>query len=155
MAKARSREIRPAPLGAGLHAGRVQCVLASRHVTPRYRVELATGRVITASLDEAVSPALAEECLRQRRTVVLVDGARGPVIAGALQTSPGVAADAHGTLVLDARQVRVRADRSLVLEVPGASLELGRGGEVRFEGDKLVLDMAALVRILSGKVEIP
>jgi hypothetical protein len=110
---------------------------------------------VTATLDRGVAAALVEECLREGRNVVMMDGPKGVVIAGALQVATSPAADAHGTLALEARHLRLRATETLELEVPGSSLRFEPGGAVRIEGDRLVIDMAALVRIFSSRVEIP
>jgi hypothetical protein len=145
-------------LGPGLHPGRVERIAtAPGEGAPRsvYQVRLATGRRVTAALDAGVAAALVEECLRDGRNVVLMDGPEGALIAGALQTAPFPAADARGTLALEARHLRLRATETLELEVPGSSLRIEPGGAVRLEGDRLVIDMAALVRIFSGRVEIP
>jgi hypothetical protein len=145
-------------LGPGLHAARVErIVTASGEGVPRsvYQILLPTGLRTTATLDPGVAAALVEECLRQGRSVVVTEGAGGVVIVGALQTAPYPVADERGTLVLDARHLRLRATDTLELEVPGTSLRLEPGGAVRIDGDRLVIDMAALVRIFSGRVEIP
>lgn len=148
---------REASLGPGLHPGRVEMAVAAGAgpAGPAFQVRLANGRNLVAALAEGVSPAFVAQCMREGRTVVLVNEARGAVIAGALQTSSAAAADARGVLALEARHLRLRAEETLELEVPGSSLRLEPGGAVRIEGDRLVLDMAALVRILSARVEVP
>ncbi|MEO7331595.1 MAG: hypothetical protein ABI193_23675, partial [Minicystis sp.] len=98
---------------------------------------------------------LVDECAREGRTVVLMDGPQSILIAGALQTAPSPVPDARGTLALEARHLRLRGTETLEIEVPGASLRMEPGGALRLEGDRLVIDMAALVRIFSGRVEIP
>lgn len=138
-------------LGPGMHPGRIEL----RAAEGSYRVRLDAGRVVAAALGAGVSPALAEECLRDGRTVILLDSPRGAVIAGALQVAPSLAPDERGTLAIDARHIRLRAAESLSLEVPGAGLLVEPGGAVRLEGDKLVIDMAAMVRIFSARVDIP
>jgi hypothetical protein len=143
-------------LGPGMHAGRVEAIGALGMDGIRtYRVRLASGATVHALPGLGVSPALIDECARDGRTVVLVDGPEGIVIAGALQTAPTMAPDAQGTLAIEAKHLRVRAEQSIVLEVPGGSLSMEPGGAMRMEGDKLVIDMAALVRIFSARVEIP
>jgi hypothetical protein len=137
-------------LGAGLHAGRIELV-ADR----AYRVRTADGRRLAAVLSEEVSPSLAEECLRDGRTVLLVDGARGPTIVGALQVAPTIAPDASGTLSLDARTLRLRASSGLSIEVGDAVVGVEPNGVVRMEGDRLLIDMAQIVRIFSGRVDLP
>jgi hypothetical protein len=148
-----------AALGPGLHAGHLEMVTASadegRERGQSYRVRLASGRRVAARLGKAVAADFADECLRDGRTVVLVESPGGVEIAGALQVSKALAKDPQGTLTLEARHVRVRADQSIVLEVPGGALSLEPGGAVRLEGDKLVIDMAALVRVFAARVELP
>ncbi|MDI3291323.1 hypothetical protein [Polyangium sp. 15x6] len=144
-------------LGPGLHPGRIEMAMATSADGDEraYRVRLASGRHLTARLDGAVARDFAEECLRGGRTVVLVDGPDGPRIAGALQVASALEKDERGTLALEAKHLRVRADQSIVLEVPGGSLAFEPGGALRLEGDKLVIDMAALVRIFAARVELP
>lgn len=152
---AKARAVRsPVELGPGLHPGRIESVLAGTKKRA-YRVKLAGGASIKASLGAAVVPGFADECLREGRTVVLIDGESGVEIAGALQVSSSIAPDAKGTLAIDAKHVRLRAAETLELEAPGGRIALEPNGAVRFEGDRLVIDMAALVRIFSSKVELP
>lgn len=139
-------------LGAGLHPGHVERILS---VPPVYQVRLGDGRQIVATLAPGVEPSFVEECLREGRAVVLMDGASGAVIAGALQTATMPRADARGTLALEARHIRLRATETLELEVPGSNLRMEPGGAVRIDGDKLVIDMAALMRVFAGRVELP
>ena len=155
MARARSaaQRTKTTPLGPGLHPGRIASALAG--ATKVYRVRLDDGREVRATLDRAVDPAFADACMRDDRTVVLVDTEDGIAVAGALQTSAGLSTDARGTLAVDARHVRIRAGESLELEVPGGRVALDPNGAMRFEGDRLVIDMAALVRVFSSKLELP
>jgi len=148
-----------APLGPGLHPGVIELCAAG---APRaagsarpYRVRLGTGRRFAAALAPGVSPAFAEECMRDGRTVVLMDTPDGAAIAGALQIASAPVPDERGTLCLEAKHVRLRAEQTLAIEVPGASLLVEPNGVVRMEGDRLVIDMAAIVRIFSARVEIP
>lgn len=162
---ARALAPRRAALGPGLHPGRIELRGAAADPGERaqhgpaaqgsYRVRLASGRVVAAALGQGVSPALADECMRDGRTVILMDGPHGVVIAGALQVAPSFAPDERGTMTVDARHLRLRAGESIALEVPGASLQIDPNGAVRVEGDKLVIDMAAMVRIFSARVDIP
>ncbi|WP_437575915.1 hypothetical protein [Sorangium sp. So ce887] len=144
------------PLGPGLHPGVVEMATAREgDARPAFQVRTSDGRRLLATLAAGVSPAFIEECTREGRTVVLADAHGGVAILGALQTASAPAPDAHGTLALDARHIRLRARETLELEVPGSSLRIEPGGAVRIEGDRLVLDMAALVRIFSARVELP
>ncbi|MGK4000793.1 hypothetical protein [Sorangium sp. So ce1024] len=159
---ARPARGRAAPLGPGLHPGVVEMAVARGNGEPRptYQVRTSGGRRLLAALDPGVSPAFIDECMREGRTVVFADahggvGDASVAILGALQTASAPAPDAHGTLALEGRHVRVRARETLELEVPGSSLRIEPGGAVRLEGDRLVIDMAALVRIFSARVELP
>lgn len=159
----RSSRRKAAPLGPGLHPATVESIVALTDTArpvgdaarPSYRLRLADGREIVASPLPQVSPSFVDQCLREGRTVIVMDTPGGVAIAGALQTAEAPAPDAQGRLVLEARHLRLRAGETLEIEAPGASLRLEPGGAVRLEGDRMVIDMAALVRIFSGKVEIP
>lgn len=151
---ARPARSRAVTLGPGLHPGRVEMAAAGA-ASPAYQVRSSSGRRVMATLAAGVSPSFIEECMREGRTVVLMDTPRGVAIAGALQTASAPTPDARGTLELSARHLRLRAAETLELEVPGSSLRIEPGGAVRLEGDRLVIDMAALVRIFTAKVELP
>jgi hypothetical protein len=142
-------------LGPGLHAATIELAVRGRGREPHgYRVRLSSGRSLTARLAAGVSPRLVEECMRETRSVVVCDGPNGVTIAGALQTAPSLSLDERGALWLDADRIRLCARKSLALEVAGSAITLADGA-LRVEGDRLVIDAAALVRILSAKVEIP
>ena len=154
------RAARPgaALLGPGLHPALVERIAPAPIDEARpawYQVRLVDGRTLRAALAPGVTPALIDTCAREGRNVVLMEGPAGVLIAGALQTAPTPAPDARGTLALEARHLRLRGTETLEIEVPGASLRMEPGGALRLEGDRLVIDMAALVRIFSGRVEIP
>jgi hypothetical protein len=117
----------------------------------KYSVRLLSGERVQATLAPSVDPGFARECVRDGRMVIVAEG----VIAGALQTQSHPATDARGNLALGAEHLRLSAKRSLHLEVPGGRIELEPGGVVKIESDRLVLDAAALVRILSSRVEVP
>src|SRR3954471_11024747 len=83
-------------LGPGLHPGLVERIaIASSEGGPQrvYQVRLPTGRPVTASLGPGVAAALVDECSREGRNVVLMDGPLGVLIAGALQTAPSPTPD--------------------------------------------------------------
>ncbi|CAN94273.1 MULTISPECIES: hypothetical protein [Sorangium] len=147
-----ARKGRTAPaLGPGLHAGTIEL-----RQDERFRVRTLGGELVTAVLDDAVDPDLAKECLRSGCRVILADdGARGPVILGALQTSLPVARDRDGHLVVSAKKIRLKAAQSLVLDAGESSLRLEPNGAVRMEGDRLVIDVGSLVRFLAASVEFP
>lgn len=137
-------------LGTGLHAGVIE--LRSGNA---FQVRLATGTRCKATLDDEVDPALAEECLRSGRRVVLCDGERGPLIVGALQTSAPIVKSADGAVTIEGRELRLKAKERVVVDAGSTSLRMAESGAVRFEGEKMVIDMPALVRILSASVELP
>jgi hypothetical protein len=163
---------REAELGPGLHLGVVEMAVKRPEPepaaaieparaadlqagAPAYRVRLRDGRRFATMLAPGVAPSFIDACMREGRAVVLAGSASGVVIEGALQTTAAPAPDARGALTLEARHLRIRAEQTIALEVPGASLRLEPGGAVRLEGDRLVIDMAALVRIFSTRVEVP
>jgi hypothetical protein len=153
--KASRRTVRertvPAPLGAGIHAATVELRDGAS-----YRVRLLDGRRATATLASGVSPRLLDECLRTRRLVMLADGDRGPAIVGALQTAPTPQVhDETGAFVVDAQHIELRADATIALRVGSASLSLDKSGVARVEGERMVIDVGALLRVLSTKVELP
>ena len=147
---ATKRKTRPAPLGDGLFAATVELV------SPRsIRVKLANGQRVTAVLDDTVEPALVEECMRERRMVVVCDSPRGPQVIGALQTARAVAPDAQGTLTLHAKDLHLVAERSVVLEAGSALLRLERAGIVKTEGERMTIDMASFLRVFAHRVDLP
>lgn len=141
---------RPETLGPGLHGGVIELAADSQ-----YRVRLLSGDRVSATLLPGVQPDLALECLRTSRTVLLVDSDRGPMIAGALQTSVAVERDADGIVEVRAREIRLRADTALLIEAGPVTIRADESGALRMEGDRMVLDMAALVRVLSARMELP
>ena len=147
----RKRSIKAESLGPGLHGGHVEL-----ESNKRFRVRLGDGRACTASLAPGVEVELVRECLRARRMVILIDSPRGPCIAGALQTEAPVVHRERGDVVtLRARELRLVADEHLRLEAGPVTVAADESGKLRLEGDRLVIDMAALVKILSMRVELP
>ncbi len=142
--------IEAAPLGPGLHAGTIELRSGES-----FRVRVLGGPVVAATLDDHVDPELARECLRTGGRVIVTQGAHGPVILGALQTSVPVARDVDGSLSVTAKKIRLRAEQALVLESGESSLRLHPDGTLRVEGDKMVIDVGALVRFLAARVEFP
>ena len=137
-------------LGPGLHGGTIELA------TDRsYRVRMTDGTRRVAKLAAGVDRALADECLRDGRMMVLADGRGGPVILGALQTSRGVTIEPDGTALLRARSLRLHAEHSFTIEAGTTSLRLDASGAVRTRGDRLVVDMASNVRFVSALVELP
>ncbi|MBK8255238.1 MAG: hypothetical protein IPK82_21575 [Polyangiaceae bacterium] len=120
-----------------------------------YRVRTLDGRRFAAVLSDEVEPQFAEECLRSGKTVLLVDTERGPTILGAVQTSRGITREASGLTTLTATDLRIRADKTVVIEAGPVSLKLDKNGVMRAEGERMVIDMASLVRVLSALMELP
>ncbi len=87
---------------------------------------------------------------------MLADGERGPLIVGALQTSlvPQIHEET-GAFEVDATQIQLRADATIVLQVGATSLRLSKSGIARIEGEQMVIDVGALMRVLATKVELP
>lgn len=120
-----------------------------------YKVRLLGGEVITATLDDGVDVELARDCQRHGRRVIVADGARGPVILGALQTSRPIARDQDGNVSISAKKIRLKAEQALVIESGEAAIRLEQAGLVKLEGDKMVVDIGSLVRFLAARVEFP
>lgn len=148
--RGQARAQQPDILGPGLHGGVIELA-----TDESYRVRLLTGDRVSATLSPGVQPALAAECLRTGRMVLLIASERGPMIAGALQTSLAVERDADGVVAIDASEIRLRAERALLIEAGPVTIRADESGALRMEGDRMVLDMAALVRVLSARVELP
>jgi hypothetical protein len=140
----------PEPLGPGLHPG----VLEMRSGAS-FRVRLMDDSRRRAVLGDGVDPALADECLRTGRLVILCDTKRGVTLLGALQTAPSIARGPDGSLCLEGKTIRIRAEKAVVIEAGPVSLSLEQGGTVRAEGDRMVIDMGSIVRVLSALVELP
>jgi hypothetical protein len=146
-----SERVSAAPLGPGIHAATVKLRLGSS-----YRVRLLQGAQARATLAPGVSPALIDECQQTRRLVMLSDGKQGPVILGALQTAPAPYVNtATGKLELEAEHIALKANTTIELRVGSASVALAKSGVARVEGSRMVLDVNALLRVLSAKVELP
>jgi hypothetical protein len=120
----------------------------------RYRVRLLRGDLVPADVAPGVDPAFADECMAERTTVIVGDGAGGAVILGALQTRSS-ATDVHGRVRLSGQDVELHAQRSIALRVGDAALTIDADGAVRLAGKRLTVDVAAVMRVLSAKVELP
>lgn len=161
MPKKKSPSKSAAVLGPGLHCAIIELAsdrgssAGGARLDRELHVRTLDGRRWNAKLADEVDPAFAATCLKERRTVLLVDSANGPVVLGALQTSEPVTREANGAVTVRGKDVHVRAERTLVLEAGPVLLRAESDGEVRFEGNRLVIDMSALVRLLSARVELP
>ena len=152
---ARTRSAPPAArtsprLGPGLHAAVVEIAADGA-----YRVRTAAGELFPAVPAASVAPALLDECLRTRRTVLLSEQGDHVVILGALQTAPSARVDPDGGLAIEARSVEIAAAERIALKVGASLLSLDREGVIRLNGDRLTIDVGALVQILSANVNLP
>jgi hypothetical protein len=148
--RATRKKEQPLALGPGIHPGTIEM-----HVDGCYRVRLLEGTRLTALLGDGVDVALAEECLRDGRTVMLAQTSRGATILGALQTTRSLEVSPDGTLLLQARRIRLRAKEAVVVEAGDASVRVQADGTVRTEGETMLIDMTSNVRVLSALVELP
>lgn len=137
-------------LGPGLHLARIELEAGET-----YRVRTSDGLRVAARLDESVERAFADDCLRTHRRVLVVQTPHSPTIVGALQTSRGVDVDSDGRASLRAREVRLIADRSIVLEAGPVGLRLDKSGSIKVEGTRMTIDVASLLKVLAAKVELP
>lgn len=120
-----------------------------------FRVRLVGGRLVSAKLAPDVDEGFAEECLRDKRTVLVVMEEGGAVIAGALQTSKAVSRDAHDAVRIEGSRVRIEADEGIDIAVGKSSLRLDKSGAVKIVGQKMTMDVATVLRVLSALVELP
>jgi hypothetical protein len=154
--RARQQPRQRVALGAGLHGGHVELETTRAGSAGRFRVRLCDGRLVSAVADAGVDPELLRECMRSRRMVILVDAPRSPRIVGALETQRPVFTRERGdSVTVSARELRFAAEERLRLEAGPVAVTAEDSGKMRLEGDRLVIDMAALVKVLSMKVELP
>jgi len=137
-------------LGAGLHAAFIEL-----RTDDGFRVRTPDERRFQAVLAYGVDPALVDECFRGSRLVILSDTPRGVAILGALQTTRSLSHEPDGTVTLDAKKIRLRAEQGVVLEAGQTSLRMDKKGAMRTEGHRMVIDMSSNVRVLSALVELP
>ncbi len=120
------------------------------------RVRTRSGSALPARLDPSFEPELALECLRDHRPVLAEIGADGEaVLLGALQQRRGASRDAHDTLELTGKRLELGASDEVRIKVGKSVLRLDKHGVVRMTGQKLTMDVAAVVRVLSALVELP
>jgi hypothetical protein len=130
-----------ASLGPGVHPARIDL-----RAGDRYSVHTFAGERTEARLARDVDEALAEECLREQRTVLVTQGEDGvPVILGALQTSRGASG----------KRVEIEAEEGLVLRVGKSALVMEKDGTVKIVGQKMSMNLAEVVRVLSTRCELP
>lgn len=137
-------------LGDGLHAASIELLSGES-----LRLRLPSGERVTAVLADGVERELVEECMRERRYVIVCDSPRGPMVMGALQTARVIARDGRGNLTLEARDLRLIAERSVVLEAGPVQVRLERNGVLKAEGDRMTIDMATFLRVFAHRVDLP
>ncbi|WP_437312621.1 hypothetical protein [Sorangium sp. So ce385] len=142
----------PAPerLGPGLSAATIEV-----RAGDAFRIRTTGGVRARAVLGDDVDPALADECLRTGRLVIACDTERGPTIVGALQTRAPAERDDDGLVSLRAKDIKIRADRTLAIEAGPFTLRVDRAGVARLEGHRMVIDMSEIIRLLAARVELP
>ncbi len=146
--RARGRRVAPAAaLAPGLHAATIE--LAAKG---SYRLRTATGEQVKARLAPGVDPALANECLRDRRTVLVTAHPTGALIVGALQVT---ASAAPTTLRLEASDIELCAEKTIVLRVGKSLVVVSEQGVVQMVGEGMTVRMAKAMRVLSANVELP
>jgi hypothetical protein len=140
-----------APLAPGIHAARIDVCAGDR-----YHVHTLAGERVEARLGDDVEKDFADACVREHRTVLVTPGKDGvAVILGALQTSHGTVEDDQGTIRSRGKHVEIEADERLTLRVGTSALMLDKSGTVKLIGQKITINVADLVRILSAACELP
>ncbi|AKT40742.1 hypothetical protein [Chondromyces crocatus] len=137
-------------LARGVHPGRIE--VRSRDA---WRVRLLDGTLVRARPADEVDPALLDDCFRARRTVLVAAGPAGALILGALQTASAPAREADGAVRVRGRRVEVQADEGIELRVGASAIRLDERGVIKMVGNRMTLDVAAVVRVLSALVELP
>ena len=141
--KKRAPGVRAASLGPGVHPARLDL-----RAGDRYSVHTFAGERTEARLARDVDEALAEECLRKQRTVLVTQGEDGvAVILGALQTSCGASSPG--------KRVEIEAEEGLVLRVGKSALIMDKDGTVKLVGQRMSMNLAEVVRVLSTRCELP
>ena len=148
----RSRaRVRAPTVSVGLHAGTVE--LASRSVV---EVRLASGQRVPARLEGGIDPGLLDECLREKRTVLVSVEPTGARVLGALQTTRSVATRVRpDALELSSDEIELSAVKQLRLRVGTTVLVLDAEGEIRAGGRTLTLRLGDAMRVLAPNVELP
>lgn len=143
-----------APLAAGLHPARIEEPNPAE--SGSYVVRLPHGERLVACLADDMEEAFADECCRDRRRVLLSPDPHGrAMIIGALQTSRSTSRDTHDTLRLEGRRVEIEAEQGITMRVGKSTLRLDKTGAWKMVGNKMTMDIATVVRVLSSLVELP
>jgi hypothetical protein len=145
---ARARRVAPEPaLAPGLNAATIDLVSKGS-----FRLRMMTGERVRARLGPGVDPALADECLKQRRTVLVTAGPKGPIIVGAVQVT---ASERREKLRLEGGEIELCAGNKIVLRVGKSLIVLDEHGAIHMTGESTTLKMAKAVRVRSANVELP
>ncbi|MEM1035018.1 MAG: hypothetical protein AAGN82_32055 [Myxococcota bacterium] len=122
---------------------------------PGYLVRLGDGAEHHATLGAGVLPALADECVREGRPVLVRASDDGWVVLGALQTAPSAAVVRDGVVTVTGREVRLEAEAELLVEAGPTRLRLDRRGRVSLSAERLTMRVASLIKLIASKVELP
>lgn len=138
-----------ATLAVGLHAGTIE-----RRAGDRLRVRIG-GVLITCGVAPEVDNRLVDECARDRRIVLVTVRDDGMDVIGAVQTAPSAVRTEGEIQRISGKQVEIGAEDGVVIRVGASSLRLDKKGTIKIVGQKMTMDVAALVRVLSALVELP
>jgi hypothetical protein len=145
---ARERRIAPeAALAPGLHAATIELALKGS-----FRLRTMTGEQVRARLGPGVDPALADECLKERRTVLVTAGPKGAIIVGAVQVT---ASEKRDKVRLEGEEIELCASNKIALRVGKALLVIDANGAIQVVGETTTMKMAKAVRVRSVNVELP
>jgi len=150
IAKLKPRTMSTPALPPGIHAAWVEARAGAF-----FDVRTLAGERTRARLAEDVEEAFIEECLAERRTVIVAPSEDGAVILGALQARRAVARDAHDTVRMEGRRVELEATEGVSIRVGKSALRLDPQGGVRIVGQKMTMDIAEVVRVLAAMCELP
>jgi hypothetical protein len=140
--------IAPEPtLAPGLHAATIELALKGS-----FRLRTMTGERVKARLGPGVDPALMEECLKWRRTVLVTAGPKGAIIVGAVQVT---ASQRHENVRLEGVEIELSASNKIAFRVGKALFVIDANGAILMVGETTTMKMAKAVRVRSANVELP
>lgn len=120
-----------------------------------FTVRTLDGQIWKAACGDQVEDAFVEECLAERRTILVSPSAEGVTILGAIQSRRTVVRDGHDTVRVEGRRIEIDAKDGISLKVGKSALRLDPHGNVRVVGQKMTMDVAELVRVLAALCELP
>lgn len=120
-----------------------------------YTVRLSNGELAPATLGRGVKRALADECLREGRTVLLCWQGDDAVLLGALQTDASAVTLRDGVVTLAGDEVRLEATQRVQLEAGASRIVLTDNGKLHIWGERLTMHIASLIKLVASKVELP